>query len=217
MGQPLDPQCPFTASHPQWSVKPSLRGQTLTVKLSHNSVPVSLCKRTGPNCTRVNTSLTGSWQLQLHDPGSSDCLEAWRTDVSFSPRVLVCPADLAHRWRWTLPLLLCLVLLSLGVLTAVLLRRSFKSKTPELLHSTTPTFPYRPAPPLPPSPSLSFSPSLILSHLLHALLASSFSPILTLSFPPSLFPHSSLPSPLADTHRSIYLTADLVQGKSLFR
>ncbi|MGH0187064.1 UNVERIFIED_CONTAM: hypothetical protein FKN15_023566 [Acipenser sinensis] len=94
MGQPLDPQCPFTASHPQWSVKPSLRGQTLTVKLSHNSVPVSLCKRTGPNCTRVNTSLTGSWQLQLHDPGSSDCLEAWRTDVSFSPRVLVCPADL---------------------------------------------------------------------------------------------------------------------------
>ncbi|XP_058856255.1 interleukin-17 receptor C [Acipenser ruthenus] len=127
MGQPLDPQCPFTASHPQWSVNPSLRGQTLTVKLSHNSVPVSLCKRTGPNCTLVNTSQTGSWQLQLHDPGSSDCLEAWRTDVSFSPRVLVCPADLAHRWRWTLPLLLCLVLLSLGVLTAVLLRRAFKN------------------------------------------------------------------------------------------
>ncbi|XP_041080981.1 interleukin-17 receptor C-like [Polyodon spathula] len=127
MGQILDHQCPFAASDPQWTVNPSLRGQTLTVKLSHNSTPVSLCKRTGPNCTLVNTSQTGYWELQLHDPGSSDCLEAWRTDVSFSPRVLICPADLAHRWRWTLPLLLCLVLLSLGVLTAVLLRRSFNN------------------------------------------------------------------------------------------
>ncbi|XP_069045750.1 interleukin-17 receptor C isoform X2 [Lepisosteus oculatus] len=127
MDRALGPWCPFAGSQPQWGANPSIRGHILSVSLTKH---VSLCRRQGNDCLPLNITRTeqgAEVQVRLGDLGSSGCVEAWRTDVRFSPRVVICPADIAYRGRWSLPVLVGLLLISLTVLAACVLQGTLKS------------------------------------------------------------------------------------------
>ncbi|XP_038668413.1 interleukin-17 receptor C-like isoform X1 [Scyliorhinus canicula] len=119
-GDHVNFSCPFDADHSlPWEVDTKLKHRNVTLMISHRKKEMnfSICAVKGDKCEHVQPNVKMLDQKKQLDFVSQDCIQVWRSDVKFSPRITICPYEMYARERWTPFLLLFLILFLIVIAT----------------------------------------------------------------------------------------------------
>uniref|UniRef100_UPI00398E42DA interleukin-17 receptor C-like isoform X2 n=1 Tax=Pristiophorus japonicus TaxID=55135 RepID=UPI00398E42DA len=138
--------CPFGADvSPLWNVVSKLvqNDVTVTIFQTANKMNFSICTVKGDKCKHFRHNINEINQLMKQlDLGLQDCFQIWRSDVTFSPRIIVCPFEMYTRARWT-PLLVLLLILIIIVIITITVKKEILKGCIEVIKwdycATTPT------------------------------------------------------------------------------
>ncbi|XP_062923709.1 interleukin-17 receptor C-like isoform X1 [Mobula hypostoma] len=113
-GNHVNLSCPFGSdSLPLWRLESKIKQNIATVNIIHerNQMNFSICIKKRNKCEHFLQEIQqiNQWMKQI-DFISQDCLQVWRSDVNFSPRITLCPFEIYARVRWTLLIVLLLIL-----------------------------------------------------------------------------------------------------------
>ncbi|GCB66534.1 hypothetical protein scyTo_0004982 [Scyliorhinus torazame] len=79
-----------------WEVDTKLKHRNVTLTISHRKKEMnfSICAVKGDKCEHVQPNVKMLDQKKQLDFVSQDCIQVWRSDVKFSPRITICPYEM---------------------------------------------------------------------------------------------------------------------------
>ncbi|XP_078270219.1 interleukin-17 receptor C-like [Rhinoraja longicauda] len=145
-GEHVNLSCPFDrdVSTP-WRVESRLEGSNVIMTISHVIIHMnfSICNMEGNECEHFLQKIQQVNQLTKQiDLISQDCLQIWRSDVKFSPRITLCPIEMYARARWTPLMVLFLIPLVVIVIAIGMVKKEILKGCTEVIkwdYNTTPT------------------------------------------------------------------------------
>ncbi|XP_069792866.1 interleukin-17 receptor C-like [Narcine bancroftii] len=129
-GEHVNISCPFDGDvSPQWRMESILQQNNVTITIIHgeHQMNFSVCIMEGNKCRHSIQNIQQINQnMKQINLDSQDCLQIWRSDVKFSPRIIVCPFEMYRRVRWTLFMVLFLIPIIIMITTFMVKRDILK-------------------------------------------------------------------------------------------
>lgn len=144
-GEHVNVSCPFDGDVSSlWIVKSKLNRSNVVMTIDHaiNHMNFSICIMEGNKCEHFLQKIKQvNQQKKQIDLISQDCLQIWRSDVKFSPRITVCPFEKYARARWT-PLMVLSLIPVIAVIAILMVKKEILKGCTEVIkwdYNTTPT------------------------------------------------------------------------------